>query len=607
MELKKLGIEQLMNIEVSSVSRFPEKLQQAASAIQVITNEDIHRSGATRLPEALRLASNLIVAQSNSHDWGITARGFNGAPLANNTSANKLLVMIDGRTVCTPLFGGVFWDVQNVLLEDVDRIEVISGPGGTLWGPNAVNGVINIVTKRAGESKGLYASVALGTYLKDHIAIRYGTHVGHNLFFRIYGQRFDQDGTQLAEGKDGMDKWDLTQGGFRLDYTRDDKNTFTLQSNAYGGKEEVKDGDFVDGQNALARWTHSIADHSNYSVQLYYDRTWRYLPEVEFSEQLQTYDLDWQHRFPISQSNHFMYGFGYRVMDDQIRNTDRLSFIPANRTLRLFSTFFQDRIIVIRNKLDLTIGTKLLRNDYTGWEWQPGARLAWTADLKNTLWVSLSKTVRTPTRWDVDEVTPFLFTPSGGFKSETAVTYEAGYRVSANEKLSFSLAAYFNKLSDLRSININPDAPPAYLFANDQKAESLGLEFVGNYHASENVRFRIGYLYLKTEIRSTVQTVIPGSDQFEAIDPKSQLIFQSNLDLFKNIQLDVIGRFVQSLKETIFTPRVPAYSTFDIRLGYRINAFEFAVIGKNLLERSHTEFGSHTIPRSVHGRITCRL
>ncbi|HOY06152.1 MAG TPA: TonB-dependent receptor plug domain-containing protein, partial [Saprospiraceae bacterium] len=335
-ELKKLSVEELMNIEVTSVSKSPEKLTEVASAIQVITNEDIRRSTVTRLPEALSLAPNLQVAQSNSHDWGITARGFNGAPFANNTLADKLLVLIDGRSVYTPLFGGVFWDAQNVLLEDVDRIEVVSGPGGTLWGANAVNGVINIISKNARETQGWYASAAGGSFLRDYAGVRYGGHVDTNFFFRVYGQRFDQNSTTWIDSTESHDAWHMTQGGFRMDYVPGNSNTFSFQGDFYGGMADTGNT-IINGQDVLGKWTHRFSENANLSLQVYFDRTWRDLTASDFSEQLSTYDIDLQHHFPIGSNNQVLWGAGYRMMNDEVENSISLTFTPAERRLQLFN------------------------------------------------------------------------------------------------------------------------------------------------------------------------------------------------------------------------------------------------------------------------------
>ena len=606
--LKKLSLEELMDVEVFSVSRSREKLTEVASAIQVLTHEDIRRSGATRLPEALRLASNLIVARSNSHDWAVTARGFNGAPFANNTSANKLLVMIDGRTVYSPLFGGVFWDVQNVLLEDVDRIEIISGPGGTLWGANAVNGVINIITKRADDSQGLYATVAAGTFLRDHAALRYGFRANDNLFVRVYGQRYDQEGTEALEGfDDEPDAWNMTQGGFRMDYYGGAKTELTVQGDFYNGRETDDDGDIVDGQNLLARWSRAGGEGSEFRVQLYYDRTWRYLPSADFGEELHTYDADIQHHFGVGARHDLLWGAGYRFMKDIINNSPQLSFSPRIKDMNLVSVFLQDRILLVPERMQLTVGSKFVHNVYSGWDLQPSARAAWTPDPRNTVWAAVSRTVRTPTRWDTDEISPHIITPAHQFSSEKVLTYELGYRLEPMEKISVSVATFYNLYDDVKSINTNPAPPPGLIFANDQEAESMGYEVSGNYYAGSHWRIRGGYTFLKTRFTATHPSVVAFSSEFEAIDPKSQFVFQSILDLPGNLNFDVTGRYLHRLERTAFTPRVPSYFTMDARIGWEAGKVYFAVIGQNLTEKNHLEFGSRKIARSFLARVTCRL
>src|SRR5438477_3979741 len=350
-ELKKLSLEQLLDLEVTSVSRRPEKLSETASAIQVITQEDIRRSGATSLPEALRLASNLQVAQADARQWAISARGF------NNTLANKLLVMIDGRAVYTPLYAGVFWEVQNVLLEDVDRIEVVSGPGGTLWGANAVNGVINIITRSAKDTQGLLVTGGGGSLLQDFGAVRYGGAAGSNFFYRIYGQRFDRNNSVLANGNNARDQWDMTQGGFRTDWFPSDANTVTFQGDSYAGSEQGAPADTkVDGQNALGRWAHAFSEQSELQVQMYFDRTWRRVPN-QFAEDLKTYDFDIQHRVAWGDRQTIVYGAGYRLMQDRVKNSPAISFLPPDRDLQLFSGFVQDEITLAPERVKFARGT----------------------------------------------------------------------------------------------------------------------------------------------------------------------------------------------------------------------------------------------------------
>ncbi|HUJ09354.1 MAG TPA: TonB-dependent receptor plug domain-containing protein [Verrucomicrobiae bacterium] len=606
-ELKKLSLEQLFEMQVTTVSKKPEKLSETASAIQVITAEDIERSGASSLPEALRLAPNLQVAQVNSHDWAITARGFNAAPLSNNSLADKLLVMIDGRSVYTPLFGGVFWDVQNVLLEDIDHIEVISGPGATLWGDNAINGVINVVTKSARDTQGLYVAGAGGSFLQDFGGLRYGGSVNSNFFFRLYGQRFDREHTDLPNGDSAEDAWDMTQGGFRADYYPSDDNTMTLQGDFYGGDEGTPTVTLVDGQNVLGRWTHVFSYESDLSVQAYYDRTWRNLPGASFSDNLKTYDIDLQHRFPLGERQSIVWGAGYRLMRDEVNNTAALSFAPENRNLQLFNIFLQDEITVIDERLKLTLGSKLEHNDYSGFEVQPSARLAWTPTTRQTVWAAVSRAVRSPARFDADEVTPFITTPQHEFDSEKVIAYELGYRARPFDKLTFSLAGYFNHYYDLRSVDLNAAPPPALVFANDQKANTWGVEVSGNFQATSWWRWRGGYDYLHEDISATSAAVVPGSDTFEAIDPRHQFLIQSMMDLPAHFQFDLVGRYAEALQATALTPRVPSYFTFDARLAWQFKNWELAVVGQNLYDNQHPEFGALQIPRSVYGKVTCRF
>src|SRR5881296_2271474 len=303
--LKQLSVEELMDIEVTSVSRRPEKVSETASAIQVITEEDIRRSGAASIPEALRLASNLEVAQVDSRQWAISARGF------NNTTANKMLVLIDGRTIYTPLYAGVFWDVQDTLLEDIDRIEVISGPGAALWGANAVNGVINITTKNAKDTQGALLAGGGGAELRGFGGVRYGGALGSGLHYRVYGKYFDRDSTALPSGRDAANDWHMGQGGFRLDWDAPRGDFFTLQGDLYSGRiaQPGLDNIAVEGGNVIGRWSRIFSEHSALKVQFYFDRTHRDIPGT-FREDLDTYDVDVQHRFALGERQDFVWGRG---------------------------------------------------------------------------------------------------------------------------------------------------------------------------------------------------------------------------------------------------------------------------------------------------------
>jgi iron complex outermembrane recepter protein len=597
-ELKRLSLEDLLNQDVTVVARRPEKLSASPSAVQVITGEDIARSGATSLPEALRLAPNLEVAQVNSHDWAVSARGF------NNTLANKLLVMIDGRTVYTPLDAGVFWDAQNVLLADIDRIEVVSGPGGTLWGANAVNGVINIVTKSARETQGLLLEGGAGSLLQDFGAVRYGGSNGSNLFYRVYAQRFDRNGTVFANGNDAMDSWDMSQGGFRMDWYPSEVNTVTVQGDAYSGSEAGKPGDtFLDGQNVLGRWSHTISDTSDLSVQAYFDRTWREIPD-EFAEDLKTYDLDVQHRFALGERQSVTWGGGYRLMEDSVKNSAALAFIPADRNMQLFSAFVQDQIELVPDRLQLTLGTKLEHNDFSGFELQPSARLAWTLSDRQTLWAAVSRAVRSPSRIDSDVeipgAPPFQVVGGTNFDSETVLAYEAGYRVNPAERLSISLATFYNDYDHLRSLN--ELTPTNFVIANGFRGQTWGLELSGTYQPLAWWRLRGGYTYLNKLLWRHGAAVNPSVR--EGNDPENQALLQSIMDLPAHFQLDLVARYV----DTLNNPHVPSYGTFDARLAWwHKGCLEFSIVGQNLWDNQHPEFGAvatrREIPRSVFGKI----
>ena len=597
--LKKLSLEELMNIEVTSVTRRPEKLSETASAIQVITQEDIHRSGVSSLPEALRLAANLEVGQVNSHDWAISARGF------NNTLANKLLVMIDGRTIYTPLYAGVFWDVQNVMLEDVDRIEVISGPGGTLWGANAVNGVINIITKSAKDTQGLLVTGGGGSLLKDFGAVRYGGGNGSNLFYRVYGQRFDRENTFLANGLAAKDDWSMNLGGFRFDGYPSDVNQWAVQGNFYGGEENASPlTTKVDGQNVLGRWTHKYSDESDLTIQAYFDRTWRQVPN-SYSEDLKTYDLDFSHRFPLGERQTIVWGGGYRMMQDQVRNPTNFAFLPANRDMQHFSGFVQDEIAIVPDVLKFTIGTKLEHNSFSGFEVQPSARLGWNMTTNQFLWLAVSRAVRSPSRIDSDLVAPTppaapLLVQNPNFDSEKLIAYELGYRFRVCERLSFSAAGYYNFYEDLRSVDTN--SAGVFILANHFKGETYGIELSGNYQATSWWKLRAGYNYLHKNLQPTSPLAAPSVR--EGNDPEHQFSLQSMIDLPAHFQFDTTARYVDKLSQaTAGAAGVPDYFTFDVRLGWQHKNWELSVVGQNLAEDRHQEFGTQRIPRSVYGKI----
>jgi iron complex outermembrane receptor protein len=610
-ELKKIPFEELFDIEITSVSRRPERLIGAASAIQVITAEDIHRSGASSLPEALRLASNLQVAQIHSFDWAISARGFNAL------TANKLLVLIDGRTVYTPLFSGVFWDAQQVMLEDIDRIEVISGPGAALWGANAVNGVINIITRSARDTQGALLSAGGGSHLRRFGSGRYGGRLGGDLYYRVYGMGFARDETFLRSGSGASNDWHVGQGGFRADLPRPDGTTLSVQGNFYGGDLGLAPPRDLttDGQNLLGRWTRPLAGDGDLSVQLYWDRTHRRNPRI-FSEALNTYDLEVQHRFRLGEGHKILWGGGYRLMLDRVLNgpLPNFAFYPAHRTLHLFSALLQDEITLLRDRLFLTAGAMFEHNSFSGFEVQPTARLAWTPAENHTLWAAVSRAVRSPSRIDTEIFIParppfFIRGGGGRFDSEELIAYELGYRTEVSRRLALSVSAFFNDYDNLRSVEPVAGAPGQFIIRNRLEANTYGAELAATWRALDWWRLRGGYTYFRKEISlDRSRDIARGRN--EGNDPHHQLLLQSMINFWRHFEFDSVLRYVDNLNQR--GPVVPSYVTLDLRLGWNaMRGLEFAIVGQNLLDKRHAEFGApamrQEIPRSVYGKVTWKF
>jgi iron complex outermembrane receptor protein len=628
---KKMSLTQLMDLDVTSVAKQPEPYGQAPAAIQVITGDDIARSGASSLPEAMRLADNLDVAQKNSHDWAISARGFNTA------LANKLLVLMDGRSVYTPLFSGVFWDVQDYLLQDIDRIEVISGPGGTLWGANAVNGVINITSKSAKDTQGLYVEGGGGSQLQDFGGVRYGGVLTSNVYYRVYGKYFDRDNEVFGNGKDASDSWNMGRGGFRVDAEPSLQNKLTLQGDYYAGHENVPTGGRanVSGGNLLGRWSHTFSEDSDTSVQMYYDRTHlvdpipasvagaiTLAPAGLLTDNLDTFDLDFQHHFHLASWNNIVWGLGYRFTHEVDKNAPGLAFFPPTLDHNLFSAFLQDEI-TLRDNLFLTLGTKIEHNDYTGVEVEPSGRLQWNITSNQMVWAAVSRAVRTPSRIDHDLSQPgpsgllVLLKGNPNFESETVIAYELGYRAQPTAKLETSLSAYYNDYAHVRSTTTNStlDAfglPFPFFFQNNVKGQTYGFELSASYQLLDWWRLHGGYDLLKEDL-----SIKPGKSDInnalnETADPQQQFSIRSSMDLPKNVSFDTTLRWVDELHNnngaTVGT--VPSYFELDARLAWRpVKNLELSLVGQNLLHDQHPEYGfpgpaREEIVRSVYGKIS---
>jgi len=609
-ELVLLSLEDLMALEVTSASRKMQSLADTAAAVFVITSEDIRRSGVTNIPDALRMVPGVTVARIDSSKWAVTARGFNGR------FARKLLVLIDGRSAYSPLFSGVFWDAQDTLLEDIERIEVIRGPGATIWGANAVNGVINIITKKAADTTGGLVVAGAGSYERGFGAVRYGTELGKWGAVRAYGKYFNRNELKAEDGRPADDGWDMGRGGFRMD-GKSGQNSFTLQGDLYDGTERetitfpdlaapfpgyatVRTADTtVGGGNLLSRWTRSLADDAELSLQFYYDRNKRDIPQL-FNDTTDTYDLDLLHRFQWGGMHETVWGGGFRFVDERIVGSDTLSFNPAYRNEKLYSAFLQDDITVVQDKLHLVIGSKFEHNVYTGFEVQPSGRLIWTPSEQLSLWSAVSRAVHTPSRGESDNMLkqfafpvqnpdpdpaapPFIpvmvaVQGPGNLLAEVLMAYEAGVRVKASDRFTVDLAGFYNNYQ--RLIGVDDPQPVSnqllvVTLRNKDRGEAWGGEMAGE--------------------RS----------------PSHQVSLRSQLELAENIELDLWGRYVGTSRDYL-NNTLASYLNLDARLGWRpVKMLELSLVGRNLLRQRQQEFRPEFIRslpsgtgREVYGKVS---
>jgi iron complex outermembrane receptor protein len=600
-DLADLSLEQLANIEVTSVTGKPEPLSGVPASIYVITNEDIRRSGARTLPEALRLAPNLQVARSSASGYAISARGFNN----DSGLANKLLVMIDGRTVYSPLMSGVFWDQQDVMLEDVERIEVISGPGATLWGANAVNGVINVITRAAKDTQGGLATMGAGN--RDLGAgLRYGGKVGPNGHYRVYGKAFQQQNTEQANGSAVPDGWDFGQGGFRADWGEPNRRV-TVQGDGYTGRSEARPifGRVeVSGVNLLARWNERLREGADFQLQAYYDRSER-ADAAGFQGDVDTFDIEFKHGIPLG-AHRILWGGGYRRASDDVPDSLPIpngvlpgfviSFVPPSRKLAWESIFVQDEIRLARG-LELTVGIKFERNDYTGWENLPSLRLAWKPADSHLLWSAVSRAVRAPARLDRDffftlELAPGVALPfiGGGptFESEIANVYEIGYRAQPARSLSVSLTAFRHDWNRLRSGETPLPGQPA-MVQNMIEGITEGVEGWATWQATRSWRLFGGFTTLNKNLELKPGSTDPTGPSALGNDPEGQWMLRSLFNLTDRHEFDVFVRRIGVLPD----PAVPAYTAVDARLGWRASReIDVSLILQNIFEDRHAEFGA---------------
>lgn len=628
-ELVDLSLEQLMNIEVTSVSKRPERLSDAAAAIYVITQEDIRRSGLTSLPDLLRLVPGVSIAQRSAYQWEITSRGFSG------TSANKLLVLVDGRSVYSPMFSGVFWEMQDLPFDDIERIEVIRGPGSTLWGANAVNGVINIITKDSKDTQGAFLSARGGTQNSAAFTTRYGGTIGDNAHFRLYAQRQTNGSFETSSGGDADDAWHRSTIGFRGDWSPTATDSFMMQgqylqlhantSSDSQSSSGSATGRIGENTHILAKWEHGFSDDSDIAIQLYFDRDTFRMPSASFS--INTYDFDMQHQLHWGSRQEIVWGLAYREIDDHTPPGLSLGVDPLNRTTHIASTFIQDDIS-LSDSVHLIAGTKIEHNSYTDFEFEPSLRLSWTVTPTRSLWAAFSRAIRMPTRMEEDTdatlqtipgspptITKMLGNPD--LKSEEELSWEIGYRESLSPSMSVDGSVFYNHYNNLittvdGTTYLVSGPSPYYvtptIYTNQGSANAYGAEILGNWQATSDWRLSASYsLFLMDAPQQQSSSGLGGSSVDNT--PKHQFQIHSYLDLPENFEFDTALYYTGAIQSTGASAR----TRLDMRLGWHpVDWLEVSLTGQNLLEEGQVESpgingGDVEVPRSVYLQTNFRF
>ncbi len=618
-----MSLEDLMNLQVTSVSKRTQKVADAAAAIFVITQEDIRRMGATSIPDALRMVPGLQVAQIDENKWAIGSRGFNGR------FDNKLLVLIDGRSVYTPLFSGVYWNVQDVMLEDVDRIEVIRGPGATLWGANAVDGVINIITKSAKNTQGGLLTAGAGSQEATAEGARYGAKVGDNTYYRVYGKYFDWYPSIDSTGATASDGWHAIRSGFRVDSSVATADSITVQGDIYHDdfgetltvpsltsptfSSTYPNNNLNSGGDLLGRWNHSFA-RSSTSLQMYYDRTNLFFPTI-FSDHESVYDVDFQHDIHLGESQELVWGLGYRSIQDVNASTFTVAVQPDQSNLNQYSAFVQDTLGFFNSRMQVTVGSKFEHNPFTGFEFEPNVRVLGTLTKQQTVWAAVSRAVRTPALTEEglqlnEGIVPPGTAPfnsplpivesifgSTQFGSEDLIAYEAGYRVQATSTVSLDLATFYNYYTNLRSAEpgtpiVEGGATPSYIVlpfvaSNKMSGGSWGVEPFAEWRILPKWKLQGSYSFLQMNIHKDPTSQDPTGDLPNGENPRHQFNFRSSLDLPKHIEQDLMLRYVDKLPSL----DIPSYYSLDMHVGWKpIPQVQLSFGGQDLLNSQHLEF-----------------
>ena len=613
-ELQSLSIEDLAHLEVTSVAKHPQSLSAAAAAIYVITSDDIRRSGAINLPEVLRLAPNLEIARLNAYSYTISARGMNSLE-----AANKLLVLIDGRAVHEPIGAGVLWQQVDMVASSIDRVEVISGPGGVLWGANAVNGVINVITRSSRDQQGAGVEVIGGDRESD-LVLRLGGKLPGDTHFVFNLAGFERAGLVRAPGDISDDRFHGQQGNLRIDGGGTSAN-FSLAAGLYQNKiggpgstgSDTGGGGDLSGGHLMGRWAWRTNNSSDFEISAYVARDRRI--GADFRERRDTYDLQAQQGLTLGR-HQLVWGGEYRLWQETYNTQNYRSFKRASADISVASIFAQDEL-AISPTLNLIFGLKLENNSYTGWDWMPNLRAAWQRDKDELVWAAVSRAVRTPDRIEREQQAPNFLVPSNDFMSETLWAYELGYRAQPTSQLSLSIQAFFNQYNELRVEEHTRSYGYLVLplrIRNGAEGETYGLEAWGAYSPRPGWRLRAGVSTLHKTFR-----VKPGHDDVSHLeaagaDPAFQVQVRSEMNLRPDLDLDVGLRRIADVKPVIGPAIAHGYTEASVRLGWRVtDRLELSVTGDNLLNDHHREFReplttpARAVPRTLTAALRWRF
>lgn len=630
-----LSLEELGLIQVTSVSKRSESLNLVPAAVSVIKADEITRSGANNFPEALRLATGTDVNRVDAHQWAVTVRGF------NDTFAQKLLVLMDGRSLYTPLFSGTFWQIHDALLEDLEQIEVVRGPGGTVWGANAVNGVISIASKPAHATQG---SLLTGTYRSDvtSAALRYGGKASETLHYRIYAKYDDHDSSRRKGGGEAWDSGHKKQAGFRTDWRPTSSDEFTLQGDraelrhhavtpqvvfpayqvpapATGYAYTVKGAIEQKDSNLLGRWTHRAQNGSELSLQSYFDHSELLHPLM--TDNRKTYDFDLRHRITLGHAHELVYGGGYRNSRSDLQGSVVADIPHQIYVDRIYNLFVQDQLTLLPDRLRLTLGAKMEEFNSIGTAWEPGMRLAWTPHERQTIWASVARALRTPSvyermgRFNIGAAgaeppsrpAPVLLSVLGNpeLKSEKLLAYELGYRVHAFQRFNVDLALFVNDYDDLRTSTERQNLAtlPHYVGVESQFisagwGKTYGGEVSVTFQALERWRVHALYSIIRADLEGPVTPLTGKTQPPKMSAPDSQFNLRISGEMTSQLFLDAGLRYVgeissagEVLTQLLGTRNsLPSHLTFDACLTWRASANVDVSIGARDIGRTHREY-----------------